>query len=293
MSQQQEQTALPVSDGQTSARFVESEAYEIYAGQEWRASLLRHRPVVNARTVEEIGSVTDIVFDPDTCRLTALALGPGGLENNVATLARRAFGGGRNLSYIPIENIIALNSDVVTVDFDPARPAHPQHVDRLPHLSHVHDLAVITLHGLRLGRLVDLLLDSNGSHVIGYLINPTRRGANVTQPLAAQVTLSSDDAAAESDAAERTTAPESLPSNLRVIPASPRVRIGRALILVVEEVEPLQAGDVVVTGSGSQPLDPFADDTPEREDDWRAADAHLDGNLSDEALDAPTQELRH
>lgn len=251
------------------------QAVHLASERDWRASLLLHRQVINTRTVEVIGSVVDVVFRPDTCRLAAIALVGPEEERAVSSVARRMLGGNpRNLVYIPVERIVALNDDVVTVDYDLAHPPAGGPFARLPHLSQIDHLPVVTLHGMRLGKMVDVLLDYRGGTITGYLITPTRRGAAVTLRPDASFDLRQNDAGTlPSDVYEGAQGPsteeseeypeeagarppslsEPLPSALRIIPASPRVRVGRALILVVEDVEPLLAEDVVIGKAAGWP----------------------------------------
>jgi sporulation protein YlmC with PRC-barrel domain len=219
----------------------------VTAGRGWRASRLLRRPVVNVRGVVEIGRVSDVVVDPENSRLAGLMIDMAAEDGRLATFARRAFAG-PNADYIPVERIVALNGDVVTVDVEPGQLAH---IGRLPRLSQARDLLVITLHGMGLGRLVDILLDESGAVVTGYLINPSRKAAR-TIPTAAP---------AEAEEASETAAPAEasapLPAHLRIIPASPRVRFGPALILVIDVVAPLVGREVridIPDGAGPSSL---------------------------------------
>jgi sporulation protein YlmC with PRC-barrel domain len=204
------------------------------AGRGWRASRLLRRPVVNVRGVAEIGRISDVVFDPDDSRLAGLMIDTAPADGRLATIARRAFTA-PNADYIPVERIVALNGDVATVDVEPGQLAR---MGRLPRLSQVRDLLVITLHGMGLGRMVDLLLDESGAAVTGYLLNPSRKAAR-TIP-AAEPAEAED--VSETAAPAEASAP--LPAHLRIIPASPRVRFGPALILVIDVVAPLVGREV-------------------------------------------------
>jgi len=219
------------------------------AGRGWRASRLLRRPVVNVRGVVEIGRVSDVVFDPENSRLAGLVVDTAPADGMLATVARRAFAG-PNADYIPVERIVALNGDVATVDVEPGQLAR---MGRLPRLSRVRDLLVITLHGMGLGRMVDLLLDESGAVVTGYLINPSRKAAR-TIPTA-EPAETEDVAASDTAAPAESSAP--LPAHLRIIPASPRVRFGPALILVVDVVAPLLGREVrIEVPGGAEPSGP-------------------------------------
>jgi sporulation protein YlmC with PRC-barrel domain len=205
------------------------------AGRGWRASRLLRRPVVNVRGVTEIGRISDVVFDPESSRLAGLVIDTAA-DGRLAAIARRAFSA-PNADYIPLERIVALNGDVATVDVEPGQLAR---MGRLPRLGQVRDLLVITLHGMGLGRMVDLLLDESGAVVTGYLINPSRKAAR-TIPTA-EPAETEDVAASDTAAPAESSAP--LPAHLRIIPASPRVRFGPALILVIDVVAPLLGREV-------------------------------------------------
>lgn len=237
------------------------------SGQPWLASRVLQRQVVNALTLEPVGRVSDVVFNPQSCQVTALivrttAAGSGGGEG-LLERARRAVGQRRTVGALGIDHVIALNGDVVMADSDPVAPAvlpapEPEHAPAREAclLCEVCELTIITLHGMCLGVLADLLLDERGTRVTGYVVTPTRYAESVLMPLE-EVVHSVPPPADPEHGASASRAPEAaLPStvssdpHIRVIPASGRVRIGEFLILVVEEVEPLRQEAVVVS---SQP----------------------------------------
>ncbi len=210
------------------------------SGQTWLASRLLHRQVVNATTLEPVGRVSDVAFDPETCRVTALCVQTMQDVDGLATAIRRRFGRLRAIAAVGIEHIVALNGDVVVVDSDPVRPASLRSMEHAARLCEVCELTILTLHGMCLGSLADLLLDSRGIVVTGYVVNPAKQAEDLLLPLEEfeQAGPLHMDSASES---------ETPAANLRIIPASPRVRIGESLILVVEEVEPLRQDPVVIT----------------------------------------------
>lgn len=216
-------------------------------GQPWLASRLLHRQVVNAATLEPLGRVTDIVFDPKRCRLAALRIRMAPSESGLRATVRRVLRRRRAVASIGIEHIVSLNGDVVIADIDPARPA-PSSAGRTFRLTEVCDLTIITLHGLCLGSLTDLLLEDRGGVVAGYVIRPTKEAEPLLPPFEGPEPPAPRSADTEAGAAEAPPPIEPPVINLRVIPASPRVRIGESLILVVEDVEPLLPEPVVITG---------------------------------------------
>lgn len=224
--------------------------------QMWLAGSLVNRQVVNASTLEPVGRVHDVVFDPMTCRLVALKIQPAILpETGPIAGIRRAFGASRSGGYVGLEHILSLNGDVVIVDAAPGRSISQYVVGRMPHLCEVCELAIITLHGICLGSLADVLMDAKGSSLVGYVVNPAKQAEDLMMSLDSvgsmarlQSTVMADASSGDApyatdDSAEVATSP----SHLCFIPASPRVRIGDALILVVEEIEPLQKEAVIVT----------------------------------------------
>lgn len=222
-------------------------ASPLNSGRQWLASRLLQKQVVNTSTVELVGHVTDVAFDPESCQITGLMVEPNAPGNGFMAAVHRVFGPSRMLGSVGLDHIIALNGDMVTIDNDPVVSALLPTRTRAAQLCKVRSHTIITVRGACLGSLVDVLVDERGSHVTGYVIDPTRQGESLLQPyeeseqrppLRIASDTHSDDAAAES---------KPLPAHLRVIPASPRVHIGRSLILVVEEVEPLRPQPVVIT----------------------------------------------
>lgn len=231
-------------------------------GQAWLASRLLHRQVVNASTLAPVGRVSDVVFNPESRQVTALTVHATATSDGVLEAARRAIGRQRTVGAIGIDHIIALNGDVVIVDNDPAptavrRPAHPAHAaergpDGEARLCDVCELTIITLHGICLGVLADVLLDERGTLVTGYVVNPTRYAESTLLPLGElepseppQTETGTETATDDSAAAPASESSDARP-RLRVIPATPRVRIGESLILVLDGVEPLHQEMVTV-----------------------------------------------
>lgn len=236
--------------------------------QVWLASWLLNRQVVNAASLEAAGRVSDVVFDPLTRQLVALNVQPSlPLEAGTRALLRRVLRRSGEGRYVMLNHILSLNGDIVVVDAAPARAAS-QRVARMPHLCQVCELAIITLHGICLGSLADVIVDAKGSELAGYVVNPTKQAEALMMPLD-QVrlapdmhlvsqpqmpqdpderdTTASDAPDAEPPAADVSQGIDSSLSHLRVIPASPRIRIGDSLIMVYEDVEPLYREAVVIT----------------------------------------------
>jgi sporulation protein YlmC with PRC-barrel domain len=214
-------------------------------GKPWLASRLLRRQVVNASTVQPAGRVADVVFDPESCQVTALIVQSTASGSRLMAAVRRASNWHRPVASVAIDHIIALNGDVVMVDRDPVFSTLSRSIGSVACLCDVCELTILTFHGVCLGSLADLLLDSRGRVVIGYVVNPTKQAESFLGSLAELEPSSPVDIESRIGAAEVSSASEgadfkSFASHLRVIPASPRVRIGEELILVVAEVEPLR-----------------------------------------------------
>ncbi len=209
---------------------------------EWRASQLFHRPVVHALRVEHVGEVWDVAFDPESCELAGLLLGPPGPEGNVLDMVRRAVGRDFGLTFVPASQILALNGDVVMVE---AARAHGSRMagfsgagraTRWPQFRQVQGFAVVTIQGHRLGRLVDLVLDASGRHLTGYLINPAvpdqRAPQSTARPFRTAKRARTSGGNTDTRAAEPSAAAPASSASLLVVPASAHVRVGRDLITV-------------------------------------------------------------
>ena len=231
--------------------------------QPWLASYLLQRQVVNASTLEPVGRVADVAFDTESSRVTALIIRADPVEGGRGAAVRRVFGRRRTVASVGIDHIVALSGDVVTIDSNPISTvfsAVTQRLGRSSRLCEVCELTIITLSGMCLGSLADLLLDGRGSTIIGYVINPTKQ-AELSLPLLEELEQSlplpveSDADAGAADGAESSSADvpsEASVAHLRVIPASPRVRIGKSLILVIEDIEPLRQETVVIASQSGE-----------------------------------------
>ena len=217
-------------------------------GRTWLASRILHRQVVNTSTLAPVGRINDVIFDPERCRVAALSVQLTPTESGLSAV-RRTFGRQSTVGVIGIEHVIALNGDVVMVDSGPVRSGSLPHLEQLASLNDICELTILTLHGTCIGSLADVLLDSEGRIITGYVVNPTKQAEPFLVPL--EDLLQSPPRALESEAAASDGPPpsESAPTDLMVIPASPRVRIGETLIVVLDDVEPLRRETVVITSN--------------------------------------------
>lgn len=225
----------------------------------WLASRLMRRQVVDVSTIEPVGRVADVIFDPRSCQVMALAVESSAPAQGqgFAAMISRALTRSRDIATIGLDHVIALDGDVVMVNADPFRLSAPREMERMPRLNDSCELAILTMRGICLGSLADLLLDQRGATVLGYVVNPTRQGELMLPPLPTLPALDEPPAvamsqpassAAESTPAEPSTegaSAEEPSTRMRVISASSRVHISDSLILLITEVEPLR-GEVVV-----------------------------------------------
>jgi sporulation protein YlmC with PRC-barrel domain len=235
---------------------------EIAGPQAWLASRLLRRQVVDVSSIESVGRVADVIFDPRTCQVMALivesnapAQGQGFAAMISRTLTRR-----RELATIGLNHVIALDGDVVMVNADPFQLSVPREVERMRRLNDSCELAILTMRGTCLGALADLMLDERGVNLLGYVVNPTRQGERMLPPMPTLSSLDNPPVVVESqskgDAPSADLAVDGPPTHLRVIPASSNVHVSESLILLVTEVEPLREEVVIITRQPEERAEP-------------------------------------
>ena len=226
---------------------------EPVGSQTWLASRLLRRQVVDVSSVESVGRVADVIFDPRTCQVMALivessapAQGQGFAAMVSRTLTRR-----RDVATIGLDHVIALDGDVVMVNADPFRLTVPHELERMPRLKDSCELAVLTMRGVCLGSLADVLVDQRGVNVLAYVVSPTRQGERMLPPMPMLSSLDGplviDESQPDVDPPDSSPAADEPPARLRMISASSNVHISESLILLVTEVEPLREEIVIIT----------------------------------------------
>lgn len=215
-------------------------------GSPWLASYLLERQVVHVETLEPLGRVADVLFDPERREVVGLTVRPGADVSGLAGAVRRAFERKNRHGAIALDHVVALNGDVVTVDAHPIRRAEAPQLDNKLSLNEMCELVILTTYGKSLGLLADVLLDHRGVEIIGYVIKPTQLAASLL-PRVEDVTRSV--APDTSPPATKNGAkPAPVPgAKMRIVPASSRLRFGDSLIMLVTEVEPLQRKVVVIS----------------------------------------------
>jgi sporulation protein YlmC with PRC-barrel domain len=205
------------------------------AQAEWRASALLHRAVVHARKVELAGQVLDVVFNPQTSAVAALVLGPRGIEGNLVDLLHEVFGTAYGLTIVTTDQVLAMDADVVMLDMHPGRAAAAAYAAHLPRLSAARGLPVITMHGRRLGRFVDLLVAGDGRRIAGYVVAQpmlAHPGQNALLDRTTPTMGPADQPDTRATPSATSAAQPSTSTRLIVVAASNTVRFGRDLIVV-------------------------------------------------------------
>ena len=215
-----------------------AQVYDAPQDDGWYASSLWRRPVVNVRTVEQLGEVADIIFDAESRQIVGLLVQAERRQGTMLEAAHRALAGATRFTAVDAAHVIALDDEIVTIDPERAAPAAPRPLDALPHLGRVRGFAVLTLEGKRLGRFVDLRVDRTGRRILGFMVQPgshgSGRGASSLRPERLQAPPDAptqpEPALVQPPAASAATASPALVT----VPAACEVRVGRDLIIVVD-----------------------------------------------------------
>lgn len=230
------------------------------SGPPWLASRLLQRQVVNVSTIEPLGRVADVLFDPTNCQLAGVIVHREPAPRGAGAAIGRIFGRNGDSGVVSLDHVISLNGDVVTVNADPVRLNTASTFEGMLSLNDVCEFVILTTYGMSLGSLMDMLLDHSGSAIMGYVVKPSELAQSSLPQLADLVGF--DDSGAEDPDAEAPDVVDAAPQalalpapHLRVIPASSRVHFGESLIMLVSEVEPLQRRVVVVSQPRDQPTD--------------------------------------
>ncbi len=203
----------------------------------WLAGRLLKRQVVDVSGVEPVGRVVDLVFDPKSRQVMGLVVASAdGWSTPFAPLTR-LLKRRRGVAPVGLDHIIAMDGDVITLNANPFRlPASSRvrEMERMPRLSDICEMTILTMRGMSLGALADLLLEDQGTTVAGYVVNPTMAGERALPPLDSLFPLVDSKPASAAN------------PRVRVIPASSDVRVGDSLILLVSEVKPLREEVIVI-----------------------------------------------
>jgi len=113
-------------------------------------------PVINVATGEKVGLVTDLFWNHDQKKITAIGLDTGGVISRSEPIS--------------CKHILSIGQDAVTVNgASGTGDAKSCESDR--NISDVTGLLVVTDTGRNLGTLQDLVLDGDGSLLAGYEVS--------------------------------------------------------------------------------------------------------------------------
>jgi sporulation protein YlmC with PRC-barrel domain len=239
----------------------------------WPASRLIHRPVVDVRQAAQVGAVVDIVFSAEARQLVGLLVGTSAAEGGFLELARRVLGSDVGLVFVPMERVIALSGDVVMISSEAhpsgevARPLPPLSLRTLPRVRRSLGFAVYTMQGQRLGILADLQVDAEGRRVKGYIVSraaaPVPAPATLPGPQPAQGPVGAPAGGPQqAGLAVAPISPVAPPAELFMIPVRFRVRFGRGLIVVGEDVSRPVVPSIPKDQSPAWPAPTWADEAP-------------------------------
>lgn len=207
----------------------------------WLASRLLRRQVIDAASIDQVGRVVDLIFDPIAGQVMGLVIEAAGEPRRPPGLLGRLFKGRRATATVGLDHVISMDSDVIMVNANPFKLTAARELDRMPHLNAICEMAILTMRGSCLGSLADLVLEDQGTRVTGYVVTPTAFGEQ-TLPYLEDIAP----VAGLTDEDESSNGAKIAP-RLRVIPVSGHVRIGESLILLVAEVTPLREDVVIVS----------------------------------------------
>src|SRR5260221_5902150 len=95
----------------------------------WYASSLWHRPVVNVRTVDQLGEVADIIFDAESRQIVGLLVQAERRQGTMLEAAHRALAGATRFTAVDSAPVIPLGDEIVTLDPELAAPSTPRPLD--------------------------------------------------------------------------------------------------------------------------------------------------------------------
>ncbi len=206
----------------------------------WLAGYLLERQVVNATTLNPLGRISDVAIDAERGQLAGVTVRLGDDPRGLAALLRGAPRRRRRDGLATLDHIVALDGDVALVNAAPIRQkreAGP--FEQMLFLNDICERAILTKTSRSLGILADVLLDSAGTLILGYVVQPTELAKEML-PLVGDVALSE----ARQAGADSGYIPPA--AKMRLIPATWRVRFGPSVIMLVNEVEPLAPKIVVI-----------------------------------------------
>ena len=124
-----------------------------------RATELSGRPVIDINAAEKVGSIEKLILDPDGKRVAGFVLTRGGM-----------FATGKDHSIIPASAIHAIGPDAVTIKREAIAPEETTRLEALRKGSEVIGRKVLTEDGRYLGKVGDVLIETDGGRIFGYVL---------------------------------------------------------------------------------------------------------------------------
>lgn len=221
----------------------------------WLASRLLRRQVVDAASIDQVGRVVDLIFDPIAGQVMGLVIEATAEQRGSSGFLGRLFKGRRSTAIIGLDHVISMDGDVIMLNADPFKVTAARELERMPHLNAICEMAILTMRGSCLGSLADLVLEDQGTRVTGYVVTPTAFGEQTLPYLEDVAPVAGVADPASANGSNGATGGRVAP-RMRVIPVSGHVRIGESLILLVAEVTPLREDVVIVSQTVSGDIAP-------------------------------------
>jgi uncharacterized protein YrrD len=130
-------------------------------------SELRGKTILSVNDGAKIGSVDDVLIDPNSLRVAALTVTSGGVFD-------------RETNYVPASDVNKWGKDAVLVEGREVFRAEADITDRESWISAANKLNGLTMvdsHGTRLGRIEDVLIDDSGK-IVSYRISDSMMGGS-------------------------------------------------------------------------------------------------------------------
>ncbi|HUE75515.1 MAG TPA: PRC-barrel domain-containing protein [Chloroflexota bacterium] len=121
-----------------------------------RSSELRGLAVVDLDAAEKVGTIDEVILDPESARVAGL----------VATSGHGLLGGGKQ-TLIPASSVFAIGTDALTVR-SMGELADTSDLASFPRLSQFTNRKMVTFGGTLVGTVSDVLIDLESGRIIGY-----------------------------------------------------------------------------------------------------------------------------
>ena len=128
---------------------------------------LKGKTILSVNDGAKIGSVDDVLIDPNSLRIAALTVTSGGVFD-------------RETNYVPASDVNKWGKDAVLVEGREVFRTEADITDRERWISagnKLNGLTMVDSHGTRLGRIEDVLIDESGK-IVSYRISDSMMGGS-------------------------------------------------------------------------------------------------------------------